>query len=77
MRPGKGLTTRGQDVKGLTNRPQGRVALGEISQNVTARRQPLRAAKQVKGLKWKPYRYVVNPKGSTSFLDAKASLDWG
>jgi len=46
MRPGKGLTTRGQDVKGLTNRPQGRVALGEISQNITARRQPLRAAKQ-------------------------------
>merc|ERR1719300_1614327 len=25
---------------------QGRVALGEISQNITARRQPLRAAKQ-------------------------------
>jgi len=46
MRPGKGLTTRGQDVKGLTNRTQGRVALGEISQNITARRQPLRAAKQ-------------------------------
>jgi len=46
MRPGKGLTTRGQDVKGLTNRPQGRVALGEISQNITSRRQPLRAAKQ-------------------------------
>lgn len=46
VRPGKGLTTRGQDVKSLTNRSQGRVVLGEISQNITARRQPLRAAKQ-------------------------------
>jgi len=46
MRPGKGLTTRAQDVKGLANRSQGRVVLGEISQNITARRQPLRAAKQ-------------------------------